>query len=73
MDDERITLELLGDLKNNRSKVLGVNIVPRYNRSTRIVRNEKKFITLYKVFIEYMPNINNPAAIKSNFLKLNAK
>lgn len=73
-DDDRITLALLADLHNNRSKILKVNIVPRYSRSTRIVQNQRKFITLHKVFIEYSPDLNGPAGIKGKiFIRFTEK
>lgn len=64
INDDRISLALLADLLNNRSKILKVNIIPRYSRSSRKVQNERKFITLHKVFIEYSPNIDGPVGIK---------
>ena len=63
--------KIMKSLSDGKTKIVGVNIVSRHSRSLvkKISKNknqigEKKYKTIYKVFIEYKPNVNKTGSIK---------
>ncbi len=76
--------KLRDDLLKNKSKIIGMEILPRHGRSSKPCFTDKadisdknsskkltkKFTKVYKAFVLYEPNINSVHAIKGKTLKI---
>jgi hypothetical protein len=69
-------LKLKTRLISDRSKIIALTIPSRHKRGKKPIQianiKYKKppevFKTTYKIFIQYLPNVNNYRSIKSNYI-----
>jgi hypothetical protein len=67
--------KIVNQIKNSKSKVIAAEITSRHRRSEKKsntlssnIRCSKKYRTTYRLFIEYIPNLDQTKAIRGNFL-----
>jgi hypothetical protein len=65
------SFKIVENIRNSKSKVIAAEITSRHRRSEKKTallstntRCSKKYRTTYRLFIEYMPNLNKAKAIK---------